>query len=143
MLNTSKVVGRLSNEYLMDYATSRGHEILFAPLDENKALTIVDQGSHIILSSNLSRAEEKETVAHEIGHCVYGGFYNRYSHFDVRAKAEYRADKWAYHKIVPVRSVKAALEKGMLATWDLAEHFEVTCKYMQDVLDYYKSVGLL
>ena len=33
------------------------------------------------------------TLAHELGHCEYGGFYNRYSQFDIRAKAERRADK--------------------------------------------------
>lgn len=133
----------MTNECLMNFAETRGHEVLYSQLSENNAFTIEDHGCHIVLSNRLTRNEEKEAVAHELGHCEYGGFYNRCSTFDVKGKAEYRADKWAYHKIVPVRSVRGAFKKGKLTTWELAEQFEVSCQYMQKALEYYRNVGLL
>ena len=42
-----------------------------------------------------STKDEKIRLAHELGHCVTGSFYNRYSDFDIKAKSEYKADKWA------------------------------------------------
>jgi len=34
-------------------------------------------------------------LAHELGHCECGAFYNRYSPFDLVGKHERRADCWA------------------------------------------------
>ena len=42
-----------------------------------------------------SRSEEAVCLAHELGHCITGSFYNVYAVCDLRAKHERRADKWA------------------------------------------------
>ncbi len=133
----------MTNDALMTFAVARGHEIVFAPLTDNQAFSVENRRCHIFIKSGLSPNEEKELFAHELGHCEYGGFYNRYSPYEVKAKAEYRADKWAYGKIAPVRAVRRAIKKGVQTPWELAEVFEVSCEYMGRVLEHYRAVGLI
>ena len=132
-----------TNEALMSFAESRGYEIFYLPLTENSALTVECDGYHIALAKQLERAAEKEVLAHELGHCEYGGVYNRHSAYDIKAKAEYRADKWAYSRIVPVRQVRSAIRRGIATAWELADSFGVSCQYMQKAVDYYRTIGLI
>ena len=83
-------------------------------------------------------ADEKVKLAHELGHCETGAFYNEYSKFDIRAKHERRADKWAIKKLVPEDELKEACT-FCNNRYELAEHFGVTEDFMQKVLDYYLS----
>ena len=83
--------------------------------------------------------QEKEALAHELGHCEYGGFYNRYSKYDIRAKAERRADKWAFARLVPYGRLMQAVRHGVTEVWDLAELFDVSCEFMQRAIAYYKT----
>lgn len=132
-----------TNETLMRLAESRGYEVFYLPLSENRALTVECDGYHIALAHHLERVAEKEALAHELGHCEYGGVYNRHSPYDIKAKAEYRADKWAFGRIVPVRQLRAAIRRGLATAWELAEVFGVSCQYMQRALDYYKAIGMV
>ena len=133
----------MSTEELMSYAEKRGHWIHYIDLREIKAITLDSYGKHIALSKDIHGTEEKEIAAHELGHCEYGGFYNRHSAYEVKAKAEYRADKWAYSKLVPVRAVRRAIKKGVQTPWELAEVFDVSCEYMGTALEHYRAVGLI
>lgn len=133
----------MSTEELMSFAERRGYWIHYIDLREIKAITLDSCGKHIALSKDIHGTEEKEIAAHELGHCEYGGFYNRYSAYEVKAKAEYRADKWAYRKLVPVRAVRRAIKKGVQTPWELAEMFDVSCEYMGKVLEHYRAVGLI
>ncbi|MCI7650223.1 MAG: hypothetical protein SO436_09695 [Oscillospiraceae bacterium] len=51
-------------------------------------------------------------MAHELGHCITGSFYNVYAVCDLRAKHERRADKWAIKKLVPRDKLKNAINSG-------------------------------
>jgi len=133
----------MSTEELMSYAESRGHRIHYINLREIKAITLESDGTHIALSKALHGVEEKEIVAHELGHCEYGGTYNRFSPYDISAKAERRADKWAYLKLVPPGELRAAFRAGIVEAWELAERFEVTDELMVKALEYYMEVGVL
>lgn len=73
-----------------------------------------------------SASEERTRLAHEIGHCVKGAFYNRYSKFDLMCRHEYRANKWAIETLMPFDEVIEALKSGYEQVWELAEYFEVT-----------------
>lgn len=86
-----------------------------------------------------STKEEKIRLAHELGHCVTGSFYNRYSDFDIKAKSEYRADKWAIKKLIPKDELQAAFEQGYTEPWDLAEYFNVTEEFIIKAVNYYRS----
>lgn len=84
-------------------------------------------------------ADEKVKLAHEIGHCETGAFYNLYSPLDIREKHERRADKWAIKKLIPEDELQKACENGCMTRWELSEYFSVTEDFMQKVLDYYKK----
>lgn len=83
-----------------------------------------------------SVCDEKVKLAHEIGHCVTGSFYNEFSALDIRAKHERRADKWAIKKLIPKDELKKAC-RFCANRYELAEHFGVTEDFMQKALDYY------
>lgn len=83
-----------------------------------------------------SHSEEKVMLAHELGHCSTGSFYNRYAALDIRLKHEHRADKWAIKKLVPKNELKEAC-KYCTNRWELSEYFGVTEDFMQKALDYY------
>lgn len=89
-----------------------------------------------------SIADEKTKLAHELGHCVTGSFYNRYSTSDVRQQHENRADKWAIRKMISEKELDAAVADGHTELWDLAEHFGVTEDFMRKVVCWYKYGSL-
>jgi Zn-dependent peptidase ImmA (M78 family) len=87
-----------------------------------------------------TRKEEKVILAHEIGHCETGSFYNVYSPCDIRAKHEYRANKRTYQILVPHDDLIDAVDKGITETWDLAEYFDVPCEFMVKAIEYWQRV---
>ncbi len=84
-------------------------------------------------------ADEKVKLAHELGHCETGSFYNRYAARDVRQKHENRANKWAYKELVPEDELKNAVRQGYHEPWELAEYFGVTEAFLRGALTYYQE----
>ena len=85
-----------------------------------------------------SETEEKEKLAHELGHCVTGAFYNRYAACDIREKHERRANIWSIKKLIPKDELLKALDDCFCTNrFELAEHFGVSEDFMQMALDYY------
>ena len=70
-------------------------------------------------------ASEKEIIAHELGHCMKGAFYNRHSKHDIISRHEYRADKWACENLIPQEEMEEAFRQGYVEVWQLAEYFDV------------------
>lgn len=124
---------------LYGLAEARGHTVMAYDLPTDKSLSMEDGGCYIGLDFSLRGHEEKERLAHELGHCEYGGFYNRYSACDVRGKAERRADKWSFVHLTPLWEIKKALADGLREPWELAEHFNVSCRFMVRALEYYQN----
>ena len=85
-----------------------------------------------------STKDEKIRLAHELGHCVTGSFYNRYSEFDIMAKSEHKAEKWAIKKLVPEDELQNAFKQGIVEPWNLAEYFNVTEDFIIKAVNYYK-----
>lgn len=77
-------------------------------------------------------------LAHELGHCRTGAFYNIHSAQDIRQKHENRADKWAIKKLVPKDELDKAVSRGITEPWELAEYFDVTEEFMRKALCWYK-----
>lgn len=90
-----------------------------------------------------TEADERVHLAHELGHCVTGSFYNAYSEIDIRERHEIRADRRAAAWLVPVEELRYALECGITEIWNLAEHFCVTEDFMRKAIDGYCVRGLL
>ena len=65
-----------------------------------KAFSLMDEEGDCFVALDYSQItndrEERVMLAHELGHCVRGAFYNRYSAVDCKSRHERRADVWAY-----------------------------------------------
>jgi len=85
-----------------------------------------------------SESDEKVKLAHELGHCETGAFYNEHAVCDIRTKHERTAAKWAIKKLIPEDELKKAC-KYCRNRWELSEHFGVTEDFMQEALDYYSE----
>lgn len=89
------------------------------------------------LPSRHTETEQRVHLAHELGHCVTGSFYNRYSTCDVRKYHENRADKWAVETLIPVEALDEAIAAGRTELWDLADCFGVDEAFIKKALSWY------
>lgn len=128
---------------LLALAESKQHEVIYVSGTTVDAFSVEVDKCYIALSTDLSGTKEKEKLAHELGHCEYGGFYNVYSKYEIRNKAERRADKWAFMHLLPIGEVREACERGFCEVWEIAEHFGVSCEFATKAIRYYQSVGLM
>ena len=85
-------------------------------------------------------AEEAVTIAHEAGHIMTGSTHYLNSPFDLICRHEYRANKWAIKKLVPKEELDGAIKRGLSEVWELAEFFDVTEKFMEMAIVYYKRI---
>ena len=89
-----------------------------------------------------SIAYETTALAHELGHCATGSFYNLYAACDVREKHEHRADKWAIDRLIGKENFWNAIRSGCTELWDLAEFFGVTEDFMRRAACWYRFGNL-
>ena len=89
-----------------------------------------------------SLAQETVCLAHELGHCETGGFYNQYAALDVRQRHENRADKWAIQHLIPVEELDEAVAEGCEDIPALSEHFCVTEDLMRKAVCWYTHGNL-
>lgn len=126
---------------LLAYAEDQGIDVDWFPMNRAESLSIplTDDTCGIAIDPLKIRSTPDlvHKLAHEIGHCVTGSFYNRYSDFDCRQRHENRADKWAIRKLVPVDALDDAVAAGCTTLWDLAERFGVTEQFMRKAVCYY------
>ena len=123
---------------LYTLAEEHHHEVISCRLRESPAFSVEDQnGCHIALSDQLTETEEKTKLAHELGHCEYGGFYNYHSRFDIRQKAENKANKWSFIHVLPLTEIYQALQSGCRNIYELADYFRVEESFMHDALLFY------
>ena len=116
-------------------------------LNKREALSIVDDNGNCAIAIDpfklISQQDEKLKLAHELGHCMTGSFYNVYSPCDVRDRHEYRADKWASHKLIDPDKLHQAVEEGYTEPWELAEQFGVTEDFLRRAVYIYQCEGLI
>lgn len=131
---------------LYQCAEKQNIEVLSFSLPETSSMSIMtDNGSCYIGIDDSKRSDEateRVHLAHELGHCVTGAFYNRHSTADLRQKQENRADKWAIRKLIPIKKLDAAVADGHTELWDLAEYFGVTEDYMRKAVCLYTHGNL-
>ncbi len=116
------------------------------PIPEGKAVTIELSGIYgIFLDPDKleSSAEELCVTAHELGHCMTGATHRVSSSLDIIERHEYKADKYAVHRILPFAQLQQALNAGYTESWQLAEYFGVTEPFLLRALDIYRREGYL
>lgn len=122
-------------------AKQQNIEVIETSLPENGSLSLMDDSGNCYIGIDESvmdgAALELVHMGHELGHCLTGSFYNRYTRFDVRQRHENRADKWAIKQLIPVDDLDEAVAEGCTELWELAERFSVTEQFMKKAVCYY------
>lgn len=106
--------------------------------------TMAEDGSCAIgldLPHRRTRNELRIRLAHELGHCATGSFYNRWSPWDLRKYHENRADKYAVHALIPPEELRAAIAEG-LDRWELADRFGVDQPFLEKAICLYTHGNL-
>ena len=131
---------------LYEYAEDQGIDVDCVPLEQATSLSIpLPDGSYAIAVNPWKLDTlEQETVclAHELGHCKTGSFYNRHAALDIRQKHENRADKWAIQHLIPVEDLDEAVVEGCEDIPALSEHFCVTEDLMRKAVCWYTHGNL-
>lgn len=105
----------------------------------------IDNKYYIALDNNQinNSIEEKELLAEELGHYYCKALYYINSDKVLVDKCEHRAKKWAYSVLIPLKKLKEKIIQGF-NLYDLAEYFNVDCKYMYDCINFYtEKYGIL
>ena len=120
---------------LYDLAKQQNIEVLPCPLPENGSMSVMtDKGAcYVGMDASVcdGSARERVHLAHELGHCVTGSFYNIHAARDTRLRHEHKADKWAVEQLVPDWALDDAVADGCTELWELAERFGVTESFMR------------
>ena len=115
--------------------------IYHLPLPKTGSVSIMDETGRCSIGMDLprrrSQTEQRVRLAHELGHCVTGSFYNRFSGCDERRRHENRADKYAIEELIPVAELDEAVAEGCTEQWELAERFGVDEDFLRKALCWY------
>lgn len=128
---------------LFRIADKSGVAIEYCRLPLNKSVSAFDvDGNFVLMDYSLINdgPEEYVHLAHELGHCETGSFYNVYASYDIRGKHETRADRWAIRHLVPKDALGVAVRNGITELWELADYFQVTEPFMRKAVEYYKML---
>lgn len=122
-------------------ADANGIEIVSFRLPNVGSLSAEVNGRCLIgldTSQRMTHAEEQAHIGHELGHCLYGGFYSRSSPYDLVERHEVRADRWYIKKAIPRKLLFRLLSQGYDA-WEIAEQLNTTEEYVRRAYYYYKD----
>lgn len=126
---------------LYRYAEQQNIDVDWVSMELATSLSVPLPGGQYAIAINPwkmdSLSMETVCLAHELGHCETGSFYNPYAVCDVRRKHENRADKWAIRRLVPRAEYEAALADGCTTISALAERFGVTPEFMRKAVCLY------
>lgn len=115
-------------------------------LGKREALSFMDTDGECYIAIDPFRLQspqdERMKLAHEMGHCCTGSFYNQYATCDVRQKHENCANKWAIKKLIPAEDLDDAVANGYTDISSLAEYFEVTEDFMRMAVCWYTHGNL-
>lgn len=124
-------------------AEQKGITVLNADLPETQSMSVMSQSGNCYIGMDTkvirSEREERMHLAHELGHCVQGAFYNPYAIADIRKKHEKRADKWAIRRLIPQDEWNDALKDGYTEVWELAEYFDVSEDFIRKAHELYSA----
>lgn len=96
------------------YAWRNHIDVDYFPMQTAEAFSVPIGGTcAIALDPTKIRSEADEAVklSHELGHCVYGGFYNKYTPFDVRAPAREQGKRLGGLPPYPLGQAQAGCEE--------------------------------
>lgn len=127
-------------EQLYCLAAEHNIEIDDFPMKELRALSVAGGWIAIDRRKFNSDTEYKCTLAHEIGHCETGSFYNLYTSVSIKELNEHQANRYAAELLVPFQQLLHAMHvRGIAISRTLARMFDVTLEFINMVLDLYEQ----
>lgn len=110
-------------------------------LSKREALSLMGDDGQCYIAIDprrvLNETDERNKLAHEVGHCATGSFYNVHATVDCRQRHENRADKWAIRELIPVDELDEAIAEGDTEFWELAERFGVSEQFIKKAICLY------
>lgn len=126
---------------LYTLASQQNIPVILFPMPQNGSMSVMNENGDCCIGMDKGILDggmrERVHLAHELGHCYTGSFYNRYAAIDSRRRHENRADKWAIRTLIPVDQLDDAIACGCTELWALAERFGVTESFMRKAVCYY------
>lgn len=119
----------MSSTDLYIYAEKNGIEILTTSCKKTGSISLMENSGNCYIgidTADMTEQDEKIHLAHELGHCATGAFYNRHSPFDLRSRHEARANKWAIKKLVPKNELEKLFRRGITEIWEISEYFGIS-----------------
>ena len=121
-----------------DFAAA-GVAVVECPLQENACMCLARGGIVAVDSSRFATQREKVTaLIHEEGHFMSGAIYVPFSPYQEKAQAEYRADKAAILKRIPLPALVEDMRRGF-SVWEIAEHFNVDPSFIWRAYTIYRD----
>lgn len=134
----------MNNLDLFEYAEQSDVIVEYGNLQKNKALSVrIGQDMYIGMDKGIAAdsAEERTLLAHELGHCATGSFYDVQAPRSERGRMEHRAIKWALLHTVP-KSELVRLIKEKYTQNEIAGIFGVTEDLISTAYTYYFEYGI-
>ena len=131
---------------LYEIAEQQNIPVYHFPLPKAGSVSVMDEKGDCAIGLDLphrrTRNELRVRLAHELGHCVTGSFYNRYSRADNRKRHENRADRWAVGRLIAREALDEAVAAGHTDPWDLADYFGVDEAFLKKAVCLYTHGNL-
>lgn len=131
---------------LYQTAKEENIDIIPYPLPQTGSMALETEGGKYFIGIDFDTLTDPRDrlvhLAHELGHCVCGAFYNRYAKMDLRQRHENKADKWAIRKIIPEEELDNAVAMGCTQLWELAEYFSVPEEFIRKAVCLYTHGNL-
>ena len=133
----------MNNTDLYEYAEKKKIIVERVRIQKNKSLSVrIGNRDFIGIDTAITNsAEERTHLAHELGHCETGAFYEIHSPLDIREKHEHKAIKWALLHCVPKDELVQLLKKKYTRN-EIAEYFGVTEDMIETAYTYYFEYGI-
>ena len=119
-----------------------GAELRHIPLYGLKAVTIHTEAKTAVYADTddfKTTSELASAEAHECGHVATASYYHPGDDELTVLRQEYKADKYAAHRFLPVRKIKKAIANGYTELWQMAELFGFDERFIRRTIDIYKS----
>ena len=126
-------------DQLYETAANLGIEIDNVQMRELRAMSFPEGWIAIDRRKYRSEAEYKCELAHEIGHCKTGAFYNLKTTTRKKELCERHANRFAAELLVPLSELRKAMHRGVLFNRILASMFDVTLEFINMVLELFEQ----
>lgn len=109
------------------------------PQDSPTAILITEgrEGVFVTQTGKLSSDELKVCLAHEEGHFRTGTTHRLMSPLDLISQHEYKANAYAYSKLIPMNELMDKVSAGTYNIYELSDHFGVPVQFLCDAVTYY------